>query len=187
MKQAKRLQVRAAIGVTQSEVDKPLAATIRDVSANDAGPICAIYNHYIEQTYITFEETPLSRLDIQERIAEVEAGQLPWLVAECGDEIAGYAYASKWKGRCAYRHTVEVTVYLAQAFTGQQIGAQLYGALFDRLRERSVHVAVGGIALPNAASVALHEKMGMKKVAHFEQVGYKFDEWIDVGYWQATF
>lgn len=164
-----------------------MAATIRDVSAGDAGAICGIYNHYIEQTFITFEETPLSVTDLGQRIAEVEAQGLPWLVAESGNDVAGYAYAGKWKGRCAYRHTVEVTVYLGQAFTGQGIGAQLYGALFDQLRDRSIHVAIGGIALPNAASVALHEKMGMKKVAHFEQVGNKFDQWIDVGYWQATF
>ena len=164
-----------------------MAVNIRDAGAEDAKAICDIYNHYIEHTFITFEETLLKVDEMRQRIEDVAAQQLPWLVAESNGVIAGYAYAGKWKGRCAYRHTVEITVYLAQDFTGRGLGVQLYGALFDRLRAGSIHVAIGGIALPNAASVALHEKMGMKKVAHFEQVGHKFGEWIDVGYWQATF
>ena len=164
-----------------------MAVNIRDAGAEDAKAICDIYNHYIEHTFITFEETLLKVDEMRQRIEDVAAQQLPWLVAESNGAIAGYAYAGKWKGRCAYRHTVEITVYLAQDFTGRGLGVQLYGALFDRLRAGSIHVAIGGIALPNAASVALHEKMGMKKVAHFEQVGHKFGEWIDVGYWQATF
>ena len=90
------------------------------------------------------------------------------------------------KGRCAYRYSAEVTVYLDAAVVGQGLGTQLYTALFDSLRRSGCHVAIGGIALPNAASVALHEKFAMQKVAHFGEVGFKFGRWVDVGYWQLT-
>ena len=111
---------------------------------------------------------------------------LPWLVAEGpAQECAGYAYAGRrHKNRCAYRHSVEVTVYVEPEAVGAGWGTQLYAGLFAALRQTAAHFAVGGIALPNDASVALHEKFGMRKVAHFSEVGFKFDRWIDVGYWQ---
>jgi phosphinothricin acetyltransferase len=98
--------------------------------------------------------------------------------------VRGYAYASRWKSRSAYRHTAEVTVYLEPAATRRGIGKRLYGALFDELRLGGCHVALGGIALPNDASVALHERVGMRKVGQLLAVGYKFGRWIDIGYWQ---
>lgn len=111
---------------------------------------------------------------------------MPWLVAELSGEVLGFAYASRWKGRCAYRYSVETTIYLAPDRTGSGVGTQLYTALLDKVRAASMHVAIGGISLPNEISVKLHEKLGFRKVGHFEQVGYKFDQWIDVGYWQLT-
>lgn len=159
---------------------------IRPAEKSDAKSIVDIYNFYIANTVITFEETVVSVSDMSERIQETVAEGLPWLVAENEGEILGYAYASKWKGRCAYRYSVESTVYLAPSATSAGWGTRLYEALFSRLKEQSVHVVIGGIALPNPASVALHEKFGMEKVAHFKEVGYKFDQWVDVGYWQMT-
>lgn len=159
---------------------------IRPVSVSDAPDIAKIYNYYIENTIITFEEEPVSADDIKERFSQVETLGLPWLVAQCGDSVVGYAYANKWAGRSAYRHTVEVTVYLANDSVGNGLGTRLYEALFYELGKTAVHVAIGGISLPNAASVALHEKFGMKKTAHFEEVGYKFGGWLDVGYWQLN-
>jgi phosphinothricin acetyltransferase len=120
------------------------------------------------------------------RMKEVKASGLPWLVAEADGIFAGYAYASKWKGRCAYRFSVETTVYLAEQAQGRGIGTKLYRVLLAELRRRKFHVAVGGIALPNRASVRLHEKLGFRKTAHFKEIGYKFKKWIDVGYWQLT-
>ncbi len=158
---------------------------IRPVSVADAGAMARIYNHYVSNTIITFEEITVSAEEMAARIAEIDADSLPWLVLEEAGRLVGYAYASKWKTRSAYRYSVEVTVYLAPDASGRGLGTQLYTALFEQLRLRGIHVAIGGIALPNPASVALHEKFGMKKVAHFEQVGFKFGEWIDVGYWQA--
>ncbi len=159
---------------------------IRHATSGDAPAIASIYNYYIANTVVTFEEQPMSDAAMAGRICDVQESGLPWLVAEeRAGEVLGYAYASRWNGRCAYRYAVEVTVYLSPDATSRGLGSQLYEALFDELRQRSMHVAIGGIALPNEASVALHEKFGMEKVAHFKEVGYKSDRWLDVGYWQG--
>lgn len=162
------------------------AITIRPAQPDDAVAIAAIYNHYVLTTVISFEEEAVSEADMAGRIADVQAGGLPWLVAEREGRVIGYAYATKWRVRPAYRFSVEVSVYLDAHEQARGIGTRLYEALFAVLREKSVHVVIGGIALPNEASVALHEKFGMRKVAHFAEVGFKFGEWRDVGYWQVV-
>jgi L-amino acid N-acyltransferase YncA len=159
--------------------------SVRVVSKDDAMEISEIYNYYILNTHITFEENVVSEKEMENRISEIQEAGLPWLVAIEAGRVVGYAYASKWKGRCAYRFSVESTVYLAPGHSGNGIGSLLYEALMRELRESGFHVVIGGIALPNPASVALHEKFGMKQVAHFKEVGFKFGKWIDVGYWQA--
>lgn len=161
-------------------------ALIRPATSGDAEAIARIYGHYTVNTSISFEEEVVSSTDMAQRIQEVLSSSLPWLVADQGQQAVGYAFASKWKGRCAYRYSVETSVYLDPAFTGRGIGSQLYEALLAALRQRSIHVVIGGIALPNEASVALHERLGFSKVAHFREVGYKFGHWIDVGYWQRA-
>jgi L-amino acid N-acyltransferase YncA len=158
--------------------------TIRPVTPADAERICSIYNHYIATTTISFEELPVTTADMSQRIADVGAAQLPWLVLLEGDTLLGYAYATKWRVRAAYRFAVETSVYLDPAYAGRGAGITLYKALLTELRQRELHVAIGGIAQPNEASVRLHERLGFKKVAHFEEVGLKFGRWIDVGYWQ---
>ena len=159
---------------------------IRPANKDDCQAIAGIYNHYITHTTVTFEEEPVGPDTMAARLEETAAASLPWLVIEEGGRVVGYAYAGKWKGRCAYRYSVESTVYLEPSATGRRLGSALYDVLLPRLRERGAHVVIAGIALPNAASVALHEKLGMEKVAHFKEVGFKFDRWIDVGYWQLT-
>ena len=156
---------------------------IRQATAEDAEAIVRIYNHYIENTTITFEEKAVSADEMRGRIADVTIS-LPWLVCEIDGAVAGYAYATKWRARSAYRYSAETTVYLDSAQVGKGLGTKLYEALLTELKAKSMHVIIAGIALPNAASVALHEKMSYQKVAHFEQVGWKFGKWIDVGYWQ---
>lgn len=163
-------------------------STIRQADpARDAPSIAAIYNHYVTTTIITFEEEPVGDDEFAQRIAKVLGERLPYLVLEQDERILGYAYATKWQVRSAYRFSVETTVYLDPAETGRGYGTRMYRQLFPLLAERRIHAAVAGIALPNDSSVALHEKLGMRKVAHFEEVGFKFDRWIDVGYWQCTF
>ncbi|NND00561.1 MAG: N-acetyltransferase [Gammaproteobacteria bacterium] len=158
---------------------------IRATRADDAEAIADIYNHYISNSIVTFEEQPVSIKDINSRILEATSGNLPHLVVEADKRVVGYAYASKWKGRCSYRYSVEVTVYLAPDAGGRGYGSKLYEMLFAELRERSYHVALAGISLPNDASIALHERFGMEKVAHMKEVGFKFGNWVDVGYWQV--
>lgn len=157
---------------------------IRGATPADAAAIAGIYNHYVNQTIITFEGKPVPPSEIRRRIQEVQSLPLPWLIAELHDEIVGYAYASKWKERTAYRFSVEVTVYVSPDYIRHGIGLQLYSRLLPALKAKGVHAAMAGIALPNDASVGLHEKFGFEKVAQFKEVGFKFDQWIDVGYWQ---
>lgn len=159
---------------------------IRPASPADAAAICAIYNHYVTATTITFEEDPVAGPDMAQRIVDVEAAGLPWLVAEAGGKVVGYAYATKWRVRPAYRYSVESTVYVDRTFVGQGAGRALYAVLLDELRRRGLHIVIGGIALPNEGSVGLHEALGFRKVAHFSEVGMKFGRWIDVGYWQLN-
>ncbi|MBN2677201.1 MAG: N-acetyltransferase, partial [Anaerolineaceae bacterium] len=96
----------------------------------------------------------------------------------------GYAYGNKWKDRSAYRFTAEVTVYVDKDNHGKGIGNKLLQALIDDSRSRNIHVLIAVIALPNDKSIRIHEKHGFKKVAHFAEVGYKQNRWIDVGCWE---
>ena len=160
---------------------------IRMVSKQDVDAIVEIYNFYINETIITFEQETITIDDMLSRFEKIAADDLPWLVLEDDQGVViGYAYASKWRERYAYRFSVEVTVYLAQCATGKGYGCQLYQALFSELKIKGVHSVIGGITLPNSASIALHEKFSMEKVAHFSEVGYKFNRWLDVGYWQGN-
>jgi phosphinothricin acetyltransferase len=156
---------------------------IRTVRPSDAEVICRIYNHYIRNTVITFEEQPLTVMEMAARIEEYTT-TLPWLVCENDDAVLGYAYAGIWKTRSAFRYSVESSVYLDSSAFGRGLGTLLYEALLAQLRARPIHAVVAGITLPNQASVALHEKFGFEKVACFREVGRKFDSWLDVGYWQ---
>lgn len=157
---------------------------IREATAYDAKYIADIYNYYVEETYITFEEIPVPELDIRSRMASVQQQSLPWLVAVEDSEVVGYAYATQWKERSAYRYSLECTVYLKNGCDGKGLGTQLYEALLAALKARGTHCVIAVISLPNAKSVALHEKIGMEKVAHFKEVGFKFNQYIDVGFWQ---
>ncbi|OKY25902.1 arsinothricin resistance N-acetyltransferase ArsN1 family B [Thalassotalea sp. PP2-459] len=149
-----------------------------------ADAIASIYNHYIKHTMVTFETEPVSAEDMTCRMRDCAKAELPWFVAIENEQVIGYAYASKWKGRCAYQYSVEATVYLSPSVVSKGWGTKLYQSLLSQLAGKNLHAVICGIALPNKASVALHEKLGMEKVAHFKQVGRKFDQWIDVGYWQ---
>ena len=158
---------------------------IRPALPDDAPQICDIYNRYVGQTIITFEEETVSNAEMSRRIADTTV-TFPWLVAECNGSIAGYAYATTWKSRSAYRFAVESAIYLKPDLTGQGIGHELYETLIGELRKRRVHSVIGGIALPNPASVALHEKLGFSKIGQFREVGWKLDTWVDVGYWELV-
>lgn len=160
-----------------------MAALIRRVVPGDACAIVEIYNPHVVNTIVTFEEVPVDEATMRRRIADIVASHV-WLVAEMDGRVAGYAYASAWRPRSAYRHSVETTVYVADHAARRGIGTALYDALLPELAQRGFHCAMGIIALPNAGSVGLHERMGFAKAAHFREAGWKFGRWIDVGFWQ---
>ena len=156
---------------------------IRAVEPSDCRAICDIYNYYIEHTVISFEEQPLAVGDMAQRVLACTESY-PWLVCVDSGRVVGYAYANRWQVRCAYRQCVETTVYLEPGQQGRGCSRALYSALLPRLARQGLHTAIAGIALPNEASVRLHERMGFSQVAHFAEVGWKQDRWVDVGYWQ---
>ncbi len=163
-----------------------LGKMIRQAKQSDAQGIVDIYNYYVINSIATFELEPLSAEIMATRIKTVQQASLPWIVlVDKQQRPLGYAYASQWHPRSAYSQSVEITIYLAPTATSQRFGTRLFEALLAELRSLDLHVVIGCISLPNAASVALHEKFGMTKVAHFSEVGHKFDNWIDVGYWQV--
>ena len=160
---------------------------IRAATEADAAALADIYNPYVLGTIVTFEESAIRPLDMVARIAEAAGAHLPFLVAQAAGVPVGFAYASKWKGRCAYRYSAETTVYVGSSHWRRGLGKALYTKLLDLLQRSGCHAAIGGIALPNESSVRLHEVLGFTQVAHFREVGFKFDKWIDVGYWQRLF
>ena len=161
------------------------SSVIRPVTAEDAAAICAIYNPYVLETVITFEYEPVTEAAMAQRIRDYTANH-PWLVSLLDGKVVAYAYASRWRTRAAYDYALESTIYVDRAYHGRGIAKPLYLQLLHELKARGIHAVVGCIALPNEGSVAIHEKCGFVKVAHFPEVGRKFERWVDVGFWQAT-
>ena len=159
---------------------------IRPVRLTDAKTIADIYNPFITDTVVTFEYETVSAEEIASRIQKVLDGGLPYLVAEEEGKVVGYSYSSQWRTRIAYRFTVEATVYLDPNHRGKGLGTALYHELLVLLKKQGIHIVIGGITLPNPASVALHEKLGFVKVAEHHEVGFKFDRWLDVGFWELS-
>ena len=159
---------------------------IRNVSSRDAKAIVDIYNEYLVNSVATFETEPLragtSKLrlvDLAGRIAGISASY-PYLVYVDHDEVVGYCYAHAWKEKAAYKYTLETTVYLSPRYKGKGIGRQLMERLIEEFRAGGYHALIACITEGNEASCSLHEKLGFKKVSHFEKVGLKFERWLDV-------
>ena len=152
---------------------------IREVRPDDAAQIAGIYNRYILETTISFETQPLSAEDMRKRIEEISS-YFPYLVAENNGKLIGYCYAHPWKERAAYCKTLETTIYLASEAKGKGLGTRLMDRLIDECRNRGYHVLIACITAENEESCRFHERLGFKKVSHFEQVGQKFGRWLDV-------
>jgi phosphinothricin acetyltransferase len=160
------------------------ALTIRDADpTQDAAACAAIYAPYVDATPISFEEQAPDALEMGARIQRVTVGH-PWLIGENGGEVLGYAYACRLHERPAYRWAAEVSVYIAAAKRGRGHGRALYEALFERLRRQRFQIASAGIALPNEASVRLHEQLGFIKIGISSRIGWKAGSWHDVSWWQ---
>lgn len=162
-----------------------MTATIRLAGDSDVAPMLAIYAPVVRDTAISFEQEPPTEEEFRRRLRFVLA-QTPWLVCETDGTVAGYAYAGTFRPRVAYQWTVEVTVYVHPEYHGWGVGRALYTSLFACLRLLGYTSAVAVIALPNPASVALHERVGFEPVGVYRSLGYKHGRWHDVGWWQLA-
>jgi len=156
---------------------------IRSASIDDAVGLADIYDHHVLTSHATFEIEPVGPGEMGRRVQETIALGYPFLVS-VDDRIAGYAYGRPFRPRPGYRHAVEVSVYVHPDRYNQGIATNLYEQFFPQLFKMGAHTLIATIALPNNASVRLHERFGFTKAGHFREVGRKFDRWIDVGYWQ---
>lgn len=159
---------------------------IREARLDDAKGICDIYNHYVENTTVTFETVAVSENEMRERIEGFLNEGFPYYVGEVDDKIVGYCYLHNWHSRCAYLATKEITIYLDKDQKGNGLGTILYQHLFKYIYKTDIHALIAGICIPNEGSVHLHEKFGFSQTSCMKEIGRKFDRWLDVGHWQLT-
>jgi phosphinothricin acetyltransferase len=165
--------------------DLRVTAKVRPATIDDLETINDIYFHYVVNSHVTFDTEPApmgSRVLWFNRYNNNERHRL--LVADDGGRVIGYTYSGEFKDKGAYDPSVETSVYLDPAATGRGVGALLYEGLFNLLSGADVHRAYAGIALPNPASIALHERFDFRKVAHFTEVGRKLGQWWDVAWYE---
>ena len=158
---------------------------LRAATSEDAAAIASIYAPYVTGSFVSFETEAPDESIMAERICA--GGDLyPWIIGEEDGAAMGYAYASAFRTRPAYRYAVETSVYLAQQAQGRGLGRRLYGALIDTLCAQGYAQAIGAISLPNPASVRLHETLGFEHAGIYRKVGWKMGGWHDVGLWQRA-
>jgi len=158
---------------------------VRPATADDLKAVNDIYNHYVAESHITFDVEPMSMEQRREWFTHYgPAGRHRLFVAEDGGRVVGFASSSRFRPKPGYLTSVETSVYLEPDATGRGAGARLYESLFKSLEGEDVHRAYAGIALPNPASIALHEKFGFKRVAHFTEQGRKFGRYWDVAWFE---
>jgi phosphinothricin acetyltransferase len=157
---------------------------VREAELEDVRSIVEIENEAIAITFAHFGTQPV-RLEDAEEHWRGHKDRYPWLVAVT-EEVVGFARASMWKPRDAYSRTVEIGVYVRPSAQGMGVASAMYEVLFPLLRQLGCHTVLAGIAIPNEASVRLHERFGMRHVGTLPQVGFKMGEWRDVGYWACT-
>ena len=152
-------------------------------ASRDAAACAGIYAPFVSDSPVSFEEQAPTTPQMAERIERITRTH-PWLVAQDGEQVIGFAYASPHRDRAAYRWAADVTAYVGSGWRRQGVGASLYRAVLQRLADQGIHVACAGIALPNDASVGLHESLGFVHVGTYRRIGFKAGAWRDVGWWQ---
>ena len=163
-------------------------ATTRAATLQDLPALSEIYNHYIIHTPVTFDLRPVTADARRPWFEEhAETGRYRILVAaDTAGRVVGYASSSRWRPKAAYDTTVECSVYCQPEHAGKGVGTRLYEALFAALEGQDIHRMVAGITMPNAASVALHERFGFKRVGEFTEVGRKFDRYWNVAWYERA-
>jgi phosphinothricin acetyltransferase len=151
--------------------------------AKDAAACAAIYLPFVTESATSFDEDPPTADYFAHKIEELSATH-PFLVATEDAEVIGYAYASEYRTRVAYRWSAEVSVYIHADHRGKGVGRALYNSLLDLMRRQGFRSAVAGITVPNEASIALHESCGFEMVGVFRRIGFKLGEWRDVAFLQ---
>lgn len=162
-----------------------MGSSIRLVVEADVAAIADLYRPIVESTSISFETEPPTEEEMRRRIGET-LPFYPWLVYEFDGKVAGYAYATRHRVRAAYQWSVDTSVYVHPEFRRSGVGRGLYVSLFGILAEQGYFNAYAGIALPNPASVALHQRVGFQPIGVYQNVGYKLGAWHDVGWWQLV-
>ncbi|MEZ5495591.1 MAG: N-acetyltransferase family protein [Gammaproteobacteria bacterium] len=158
---------------------------IRNVLNSDIPQVVEILNHYVRNDSCTFQINTYSISEISEKIAEITK-VYPYIVMEEGNEVIGFAYASRWREKNAYDKSAETTIYLNPKHKYRGLGKILYQELIEQLREKNFRLLVACLTLPNPSSVRLHESLGFEKVGEFKDAGYKFNRWYNVGFWQKV-
>lgn len=164
------------------------AMRVRPATPGDARAIADLTSHYIATTAIHFGTDPVREDEViaEMRAASERTPAHPWFVCEVDGAFAGFAKAYTWRGRAAYARTVETGLYVPPGLHRRGAGRALYGALLGQLAASGFHSAVAGIALPNEASVKLHEAVGFRYVGTFRECGWKLERWHDVGFWERV-
>lgn len=160
--------------------------SFRPFAWSDIPAITAIYRHYVDETVITFETEPPSEAAMAERFGKLRDLGHPLIVAEAAGEAVGYAYASFYRPRAAYRFTCEDSIYLSPRLVGRGVGGRLLDRLMMESRAAGFKQMIAVITAERANSVRLHEKAGFRHVGRYEAVGYKFDRWLDIVHMQKA-
>ncbi len=160
--------------------ETPFKYVMRDATAQDLPYVREIYNHYVLNSTVTFDEKPMSLAELKRKFAQIQDKKMPFLVAENpAGQVLGYAYVYPWKEKAAYRFTVENSIYLGPASTGKGLGKALMAELIDRSRAAGLKEIVAVIADKGAdASIEMHKNFGFKEIGHMGKVGFKFDRWL---------
>jgi len=160
--------------------EPPFAFEVRDATERDIPDMLEIYNHYVTNSTVTFDEDPLTLAEMRTKFANVQRLGYPWLVAESpSGQVLGYAYVTPWKPKAAYRFTVENSIYLRSAATGKGIGSALMREMLAKAKAAGIREVVAVIADRGAeASIAMHERFGFQQIGHMGKVGFKFGRWL---------
>ncbi len=158
--------------------------TIRHAVDDDLSDIATIYNHEVANSHATFDLDPPTISYWQQRLAGAQAGDHLLVAVDEDEDVVGYAYSWSYRPRPAYNLTRETSIYLDPSVRGRGVGRALYPALLDAMAQSGVHTAVALVALPNPGSVRLHTACGFEHVGTMREVGFKFDQWVDVAWYQ---